>query len=348
EEVSPDAAQQGSAVDEHRLRFDFNSGALTPAQVEAIEVRVNDRIGADDPVTWTEVPHASVRDRRDIMQFFGDKYGDSVRVVQIGGGKGRLDGYSMELCGGTHLASTGHIGLFKIRSEGAIAAGVRRIEAVCGEAAWEHLTALADHWNLEMATAEEKLAEANRRLASICEEPIEVGEFPRIMTALLAERADIAQLNGVLARGAAKLAELREAAVEADKRFRKARASAAAKMADAALAVLVGKGEPIVSSFEADASLLHELLNGLKKVDFSEAALLVVDDGEKLLLGAWCGDAALARGLDAGSILRSAAAAAGGKGGGKPDMARGSAPQRDRTVAVLGAARSAVGMAERS
>ncbi|MCB1234293.1 MAG: alanine--tRNA ligase, partial [Verrucomicrobiae bacterium] len=83
--VNPDATQQGSMVAEDRLRFDFNSVALTPAQIAAIEERVNARVADDDGVSWTEVPHAEVRDRNDVMQFFGDKYGENVRVVQIGG-----------------------------------------------------------------------------------------------------------------------------------------------------------------------------------------------------------------------------------------------------------------------
>ena len=85
------------------------------------------------------------------MQFFGDKYGDRVRVVQIGGQAGALDGYSMELCGGTHVRGTGEIGLFRIISEGAVAAGVRRIEALAGaeaqraaESDRERLKAIAD------------------------------------------------------------------------------------------------------------------------------------------------------------------------------------------------------------
>jgi alanyl-tRNA synthetase len=82
------------------------------------------------------VPHADVKGRKDVMQFFGDKYGDTVRVLQIGGGHGKLDGYSMELCGGTHTRATGEIGLFRIVGESAIAAGVRRIEAVAGMEAY--------------------------------------------------------------------------------------------------------------------------------------------------------------------------------------------------------------------
>ena len=83
------------------------------------------------------MPHADVKTRKDVMQFFGDKYGDIVRVVQIGGQAHKLDGYSMELCGGTHTRATGEIGLFRIVSEAAVAAGVRRIEAVAGLSAYD-------------------------------------------------------------------------------------------------------------------------------------------------------------------------------------------------------------------
>jgi Ser-tRNA(Ala) deacylase AlaX len=71
---------------------------------------VNERIRGERPVSWTEMPHADVKSRKDVMQFFGDKYGETVRVVQIGGKAGGLDGYSMELCGGTHTRATGEIG----------------------------------------------------------------------------------------------------------------------------------------------------------------------------------------------------------------------------------------------
>ena len=82
-----------------------------------VEKLVNERILENAGVSWTEVPHAEVKNRKDVMQFFGDKYGDLVRVVQIGGQAQKLDGYSMELCGGTHTRATGEIGLFRIVGE---------------------------------------------------------------------------------------------------------------------------------------------------------------------------------------------------------------------------------------
>src|SRR5438445_4134082 len=132
EAVSKDASQKGSYVGPEKLTFDFNCVPLTPQQVADVEKLVNERILENAAVSWIEVPYAEVKSRKDVMQFFGDKYGDVVRVVQVGGKPQALDGYSMELCGGTHTRATGEIGFFRIVAESAIAAGVRRIEAVAG------------------------------------------------------------------------------------------------------------------------------------------------------------------------------------------------------------------------
>ena len=137
--VGPDVSQKGSYVGPDRLRFDFNSNAVSSEQLRKIEQLVNSRIIANETVSWVEVPYVEVKSRADIMQFFGEKYGAKVRVVQIGGNAGCLDGYSMELCGGTHVLRTGQLGLFHIASEGAISAGVRRIEALTGLVALEYL-----------------------------------------------------------------------------------------------------------------------------------------------------------------------------------------------------------------
>ena len=330
EVVSADAAQQGSSVDENRLRFDFNSAPVTPEQVAAMEEKVNAAIKADDSVSWTEVRHADIKGRADIMQFFGDKYGDIVRVVQIGGQPNKLNGYSQELCGGTHVRHTGEIGLFKIKSEGAIASGVRRIEAVCGEAAWQHLRENIEKWDHELKAASAKLKAANEKLTSLGEAPVAAHEFPHIMSAMLVERADIAQINATVAHGQRTLEETQQAAIEAEKRIKKIQASQAAALADEALAELIALGKPIIVSFESDASLLQELQNGLRKKNFAGPALLIVDDGEKLHLATHCGPDALAAGLKAGDLLRDLAAIAGGKGGGKPDQARGAAPDRSK------------------
>ncbi len=339
EAVSKDASQQGSSVDEHRLRFDFNSAALTPDQISAMEEMVNGAIKQNMAVSWTEVEHASIKDRTDIMQFFGDKYGDTVRVVEIGGKRNALDGYSMELCGGTHVRNTGEIGLFKIKSEGAIASGVRRIEAVCGEAAWDYLNESVDKWTTDIKAAREKLKSANERLAELGEEPEKVNDFPHIMSAMLTERADISEINSTFAHAQRVLEETQSAAIEAEKRIKKIQSAQAAELADEALTDLIAKGDPIIVSFESDASLLQELQNGLKKKNFAGPALLIVDDGEKLHLAVHCGADALAKGMKAGDILRELVAIAGGKGGGKPDQARGAAPDRSKLNEIKAAAK---------
>ena len=304
EVVSTDASQQGSSVSPDRLRFDFNSKALTPEQIEAMEEKVNTCIQNGESVSWIEVPHADVKGRDDVMQFFGDKYGDLVRVVQIGGEANALNGYSMELCGGTHVRNTSEIGLFKIKSEGAIASGVRRIEAVCGPAA-------------EAFLVEQQAKEAEAKTAAI-------EKLDLVNAALQKLDADTFQVADNASADAVKAI-----AVEADKSLKKAQAAGAAKMANAMLAEQ-DLGKNIVLSTEGPAALLQELMNGLKQQQFTNAAFLIVDDGEKLFLGALCGNDAKSAGHMAGKLIQTLAPIAGGNGGGKPDMARGAAPDRTK------------------
>ena len=131
---------------------------------------------------------------------------------------------------------------------------------------------------------------------------------------------------------------LREAVLTAGKRLKKAQAGAAAQIADTALADLLGRDGAIIKSFEGPANLLQELLNGLKKKQFTDAAFLLVNDGDKLHLGAYCGDDAQARALLAGKLIQELAPLAGGKGGGRPDQARGAAPELEKTEELLTAA----------
>src|SRR5882762_8230051 len=133
--VSRDASQKGSYVGPDKLTFDFSSAPLTKQQVRDVEKLVNEKIAENARVSWTEISFAEAKQRKDIIQFFGEKYGDTVRVLQVGGAPHALNGYSMELCGGTHVRSTAEIGPFRIVREEAIAAGIRRIEAVAGDAA---------------------------------------------------------------------------------------------------------------------------------------------------------------------------------------------------------------------
>ena len=335
--VGDDVSQQGSLVAPDRLRFDFTSAALKPEQIKEVESLVNQKVAENEEVSTTEIEHDKIADRGDIMQFFGDKYGDRVRVVQIGGKPGELNGYSMELCGGTHVRKTGEIGLFKIRSEGAIAAGIRRIEAVCGEAATQYLQETAIALNSESALLSAKLSETNMGLdAADGAETMTVPAIPQ-------DEDDIDALTSY--RDA-----LKSAAAEADKRLKKAKTAAAAREADSQLGVLIEEASgsegvaSIIKDFDGGPALLQEMLNSFKKRKFNGVGVIAVNDteGGKVHLGVYVGDG-LTEQFQAGKILQELAPKIGGRGGGKADMARGAGSDASGIPALLDAARAIVG-----
>lgn len=330
EVVSKDATQQGSLVTPDRMRFDFTSSALKPKQIQNIQEKVQAAIQKGGVVSTSEVQHADIADREDILQFFGDKYGDTVRVVQIGGDPHKLNGYSMELCGGTHSTSTEHLGTFLIKSESAISAGVRRIEAVCGESAIAYIKEQFGLAQGELTEAQAKLDAANAKLTKLQQAPeiTPAAELPNEPSA-----ANLAELQ-------AHVAAVRDAAVKADKKVNKAQAAAAASIADEVLTEYLEQGGNIVLSIEGSANLLQELLNGCKKKQFANAAFFIVDDGNRLHLGAICG---ADTDLQAGKLIQQLAPLAGGKGGGKPDMARGAAPERDKCELLISTAQGLLG-----
>ena len=345
--VSPDATQQGSLVAAGRLRFDFNSKALDADQINRIEAEVNSCIASDDPVSISEVPHGEIKNHPDIMQFFGDKYGDLVRVVQIGGKDGAFDGYSMELCGGTHVPSTKSIGYFKVKSEGAVAAGIRRIEAVCGSAACELISSQRAAIASELEELTAKLTSANEKLAALEQDTLSVesdNDFVnRINKAL--EAGDPANANTLLKN----LREHRDAtkatAIEAEKNVKKASAGAAAQIAaqwyDDTLANYDGRTYAGLLPGDNPA-LLQEAMNVIKARQFSGVVALGVASGGTLHFGsvvsADCTDK-----VKAGDVVRESLAVAGGKGGGKPEMARGAAPNAtDQAKAVIAKAQELI------
>ena len=341
--VSPDAAQQGSFVSEDRLRFDFNSSAVSPDQLRLIEEKVNGWIEESLPVYCTERAYADVKGNAAIAQFFGDKYGDVVRVVQVGGCRDGLDGVSMEFCGGTHISNTKNIGLFKIKSEGAIASGVRRIEAMTGDAALEMIRQHVVAKSLEIAKAVEKIKEVNYELADMGLEqvPVPTIEGKPGLTALGA--SDIRTVNDSLARFDASVEHFKQTALDAEKKLKKARAGQSAAKADALLNEWLSDApSSLIQVAEGAGELLQELLNGLKKRQYAGAAFLLCVDSSSLLLGAYCGKDAIADGLSAGDMIREVAALAGGKGGGRADQARGSAPQDADPQALAAAARNII------
>jgi alanyl-tRNA synthetase len=282
-EVLGDAvSQKGSFVGPDKLTFDFSSSALTPVQVSKVEQLVNELILENVSVSWQEMPYAEVKGQPGILQFFGDKYGDTVRVVQIGGRPGSLDGYSMELCGGTHVRGTGEIGLFRINSEAAVAAGVRRIEAVAGHEA---------------------------RVAS---------------------KSDAERLQGVAARLGSPLADVekkldvtlaRQKELEKElEAFRQREAASLAK--DLLTKATAGTIPSIVEEISgADGNALQAAADALKGSFDGIIFLAGVSEGAVSLV-AVVGKAHQGS-LPAGKLISAVAPLVGGRGGGKPDSARG-------------------------
>ncbi|NRB75018.1 MAG: alanine--tRNA ligase [Verrucomicrobiales bacterium] len=346
--VSPDATQQGSLVAADRLRFDFNSKALDSDQISRIEAEVNSCIGSDDPVSISEVPHGEIKDHPDIMQFFGDKYGDLVRVVQIGGKDGAFDGYSMELCGGTHVPSTKSIGYFKVKSEGAVAAGIRRVEAVCGSAAGELIADQAAAVVAELEELSAKLNAANEKLTALKQDTLSVeaeDDFARKIEKSLSA-GDLADANTLLKSFESHRDAVKAAAVQAEKNVKKASAGAAAQIAaqwfDETLANY--DGQTYAGLLPGDnPGLLQEAMNVIKARQFSGAvALGLLADGT-LHFGAIVSSDYTDK-VKAGDIVRESLAVAGGKGGGKPEMARGAAPNAaDQADAVIAKAAELMG-----
>ncbi|MGD0253291.1 MAG: alanine--tRNA ligase-related protein, partial [Verrucomicrobiota bacterium] len=303
EVVSKEASQKGSFVGPDKLTFDFNSAPLTPQQVADVEKLVNERIVENTGVSWTEVPYADVKSRKDVMQFFGEKYGDVVRVVQIGGRAGKLNGYSMELCGGTHTRATGEIGLFRIVGENAIAAGVRRIEAIAGLEAYRK--------------AADELA-LIKSLAGKVNSPVHELEN-KIESLLEHQKAVEKQL---------KAAQQREA-------------SNAASLLLEEIKTVNGVPAIIHNLGSADGDFLQSVADSLKGRFKGVIVLGGVANGAVALIAAVSPD--FTKQIQAGKIIQQIAPIVGGKGGGRPDNARGGGKDAAKLDEALSKAKALLG-----
>ncbi len=274
--------QKGSLVNHERTRFDFaHQGPIDAADVARIEALVNAEVLANSATQARVMAIDAARDCG-AMMLFGEKYGDEVRVLDIGN--------SRELCGGTHVQRTGDIGLFKVVAQSGVAAGVRRIEAVTGEAALAYVQGLEQH----MEQAAQALRAAPAELAQ------RIGALQEQLRGLERERD---ALKGKLASS------------QGDELVQQAQ--------------LVGGVQLLVAALPgADAKALRETLDQLKQKLKSAAVLLVSVQGDKVQLAAGVTPDAVAK-LRAGEWVNHAAQVVGGKGGGKPDMAMagGTEPQ---------------------
>jgi len=321
EVVSRDAVQKGSYVGPEKLTFDFSSAALTKPQVQEVEKLVNEKIAEDAPVSWTEMPYATAKARSDIMQFFGDKYGDRVRVVQIGGSPNELDGYSMELCGGTHVRTTGEIDHFRIVSEGAIAAGIRRIEAVAGNAVREWARG-------EYARQEDKFLTLRNKKPDLAALPAFFSKDNTNMIASIEERA--ARLEKLEAE-VHDWEKAQSKAAEADLQSR------AATIANE-LAAGDGDGFRVARVPEADGKLLQAVTDALKTRFEGPIFLAGEKEGRVALIAAV--PKALTNRFQAGKLIQETAPLVGGKGGGRPELAQGGGPDATQIEVALSRARA--------
>jgi alanyl-tRNA synthetase len=320
--LGPTIGQKGSYVGPDRLRFDFSHGAaMTPAQVAEVEALVNERIAEDVPVSWDERPYAQVKGDPSILQFFGDKYGETVRVVSIGD-------FSRELCGGTHVRRSGQIGYFKILSEGAIAAGIRRIEAASG-------VALAEQLAERVKKQDETLAGLKARKADLpALTAIPPDATPEILAELVDQRED-----ALHAANAAVVAHEKEQAKAAEADFQRRAAGEAVELI--AGARTFGDIPFIAHAVSGGpAAYLPVLADALKARWQGVAVLASAEAGKVALL---CAVApAFTKKIQAGKVIQAIAPLVGGKGGGRPELAQGGGTNPDGVAAALAKAEELV------
>ena len=284
-------SQKGSHVDAERLRFDFSHNqAVSADELIAIEALVNEQIIANKRTSAQEMSMDEAK-AAGAMALFGEKYGDEVRVMTMG-----TDGFSVELCGGTHVDRTGDIGLFKIVSEQGVASGVRRIEAITGIAAYQ----FALQFQTNMSLVADRLKTSTD---SVVEKVVQVSEQ------LKASEKALAAANAKLA--AASSADLVANAIEV-------------------------KGVKVLAVHlpEADPKSLRELSDKLKDKLGSGVLLVAANSGDKISLIAGV-TKDLTNSLKAGDLMKHVTGQLNGKGGGRPDMAQGGGEGLDKLPEAL-------------
>ena len=304
--VSRDAAQKGSYVGPDKLTFDFSSAALTPQQKRDVEKLVNEKVAENAAVSWTEIPYDEAKKREEIQQFFGEKYGEAVRVVQIGGEPKKLNGYSMELCGGTHVRSTSEIGAFRIVKEEAIAAGTRRIEAVAGDA--------ARVWAREEATRQqEKFETLSRKKSDLPPLPVftDTVQTDEMLKQIDARAAHLEKLDVDVREWEKKHAKQ----AEADLR------SHGAQIANELASSNAGEKFCVTNIPDADGKLLQAVADALKQKFDGPIVLAGAKDGNVALVAVV--PKPLTSKFQANKIIQQLAPIVGGKGGGRPESAQG-------------------------
>ncbi len=291
EVVDGQIKQAGSLVAPDRLRFDFTYfEQVNPGQLAEMERRVNEWIIRNDPATTFEIPLKDVPGSG-IIAVFDEKYGDLVRVVDIGG-------YSKELCGGTHVAAIGEIGCFRIVGESSAAAGIRRIEAVCGEAAFEMNR--REHELVQQLSKQFSVPpdELSGRIASVLEQNKSVERILKKQT----------------------------------------QAAAADLAADLAGQIRDVEGVPLVTAVVGELSMdaLRKVMDGIRGRVASGVIVLGSKSDGKACFVASVSDDCIEKKLHAGNLIRSVAKVAGGGGGGQPGKAQAGGRDGDKVEQAIG------------
>ena len=308
--------QAGSYVGPDRLRFDFSHyEALSADQLRDIQKKINECILQNDPVQWYELPMSEKPG--DVIAAFGEKYGDTVRVVEIGGtlaleevlspdretpayalAERREAGYSAELCGGTHVGATGELGFFWISAQSAVAAGTRRIEALCGHSAYQAIMEQAEQLQ-QLAT---RFKCAPSELLSKADATLEEMHALQKHNEAAKQREMASQAN-----------ELQHAAFED------------------------GQTNWVVSPVRVENTDQMRAIAMQLQSAFEQPLVIVLgaEIGKKINVLAMCNSQAVEQGHKAGDKVRELTGMLGGKGGGKPDFAMGGAPSKGQLTEVL-------------
>ncbi len=289
EELGAHVRQAGSLVAPDRLRFDFNhGGAIAPDKLEGIEAKVNERIRLDAEVRIEESSYDEAV-RRGALAFFGEKYGERVRVVRIGD-------FSTELCGGTHVHRSGEIGIFKLQTEGGVAAGVRRVEAVTGEGALDLIRRY-----------EQSLKEIGELVRASADETVE--RVRRLLQQQRELEKEIERLRGQFGRN-----QIPDLLVKKQK---------------------IGDTTVLIAEVDGvDAKQLREIADQLKE-KMGSGFVFLASPGENSVTLVASVSADLTKRFHAGNVIKEVAPVVGGGGGGRPDFAQAGGKEPSKTDEAL-------------
>jgi alanyl-tRNA synthetase len=335
ERLGEHVTQKGSLVEAGRLRFDFShTGAMSREDIEAVEKRVNEMVWHDTPVDCKVMaPEDAIK--AGAMALFGEKYGDTVRVLSMG-----KDNFSVELCGGTHVRRTGDIGLFKITSESGIAAGVRRIEAVTRSGVREYFDAQLQSQGEQV----QKLQQEHERLCAELKDVLsKLGKEAKVaavapaapLSASLFDGVPAKDMTALFTRTLAALQEQAQQLQDANKKLNK-------ELAEAKKQLAIGSSEAPEVEKIGNIQFIGKLFDGLDPKELrgiAESYLKQIEPGVVVVGTSVDGKASLVVGVDkfltemrtAVVLVQAGVEVLGGKGGGgKPEMAQGGGPDASK------------------